>query len=312
MGKLVTVVTCVDSAPLAEEALYYLKENTSKASEVVLVDNGSYTPLPKFNADVLFRLKDNRGANAVFHRILPVLEGLEADYVAFFHTDLMIREKDWDQSVVEMFEMDKKLALMGFLGSDEIDAAGGRGLGTRSSFIGAEYKTIWASPAEVHGARSKGLQAAAVLDHMSMIFRVDKLKQLPSQELNDYHTPGHFYDRVLSCEVLYRGWRIATLGIDCDHTGGGTGLAKARTSMDVAEPGVLNRDECYTKWLKERNIPFEEGRVDHAIYLEGERRYLGKWRDTLKYIPLKVHPDYSIEHRHPEYRNHLNLGDWLK
>jgi hypothetical protein len=298
-NKLVVVMTCVDSGPLAEEALYHLRQNTNKVTPIVLLDNGSYTPLTKYDADVLLRFEDNRGANAVFHRMIPYLESVGADCVAYFHTDLMVRENDWDQHVVTMFDIDPKLSLMGFLGSDEIDAAGGRGLGTRSSFIGGEYRTVWASPAEVHGARSKGLQAAAVVDHMSMIFRVSTLKELPKQE--EMHTPGHFYDRILSCEILHRGLHIATLGIDCDHTGGGTGLAKARVSNDIPEPGVLNRDECYKKWLTEHRIDFDPERVDHAVYLEGEKRYLYKWRDVLKFIPLRVLPDYSIEHRHPDW-----------
>lgn len=298
MPNILTVVTCCDSGPLAEECLYYLKENSTEVNEIVLLDNGSFTPLPKYSADTLIRWDENFGGNAVFHRILPYLQEKKIDIVAFFHTDFMIREKYWDEHVRFAFDTYPNLGLIGFLGSDEIDYAGGRGLGTRSSYMGYEYNTIWASPAEIHGARSRGLQAAAVVDHMSMIFRVSVLKEIPAAE--EIHTPGHFYDRVACLEVLSRGYNIATYGLDCDHTGGGIGLAKARTSADP-EPGVLNRDKLYTKWLTERNIPFEPGLIDSYMYREGEKRYLGKWRDELKYIPLKVKPDYSIVHTHPEW-----------
>lgn len=299
LNKMVTVVTCCDSGPLAEEALGYLKENsTPTINEIILLDNGSFTPLLKYSADTLIRYEENIGGNAVFHRVIPLLEERKADVVAFFHTDFMIREKGWDEMVLFAFDLYPKLGLMGFLGSDEIDYAGGRGLGTRSSYMGYEYKTIWASPAEIHGARSRGLQPAAVIDHMSMIFRVSVLKEIPSAE--EIHTPGHFYDRVACLEVLNRGHHIATYGIECDHTGGGIGLAKARISADP-EPGVLNRDKLYTKWLTERNIPFEPELIDSYMYKEGEKRYLGKWRDQLSFIPLKVKSDYSIVHTHPQW-----------
>ncbi len=291
MKKLAAVVTCMDSGPLAEEALHYLRENSDpNVTTLILVDNGSYIPLSKYDADVVIRFEENIGANAVFHRVIPKLDELEIDVVAYFHCDFMIRERGWDHRILACFNADKDLGLVGFIGSSEIDGAGGRGRGTMSSFIGAEYNTGWAAKASVHGRTAIGVHPAAVLDHASMIFSVQLLQTLPPQEAT--HTPGHFYDRVLSCEVLQRGYRIAIVGIACDHFSGGTGLCKALGE----HKGVVNRDELYRKWLVAHNLPSDTENPDLEVYKEGERRFLGKWRDQLRFIPLRVNSDYSITH----------------
>jgi len=291
MKKLAAVVTCMDSGPLAEEALHYLKENSDpEITTLILVDNGSYTPLPKYDADVVVRYEENIGANAVFHRLIPDLETLDIDVVAYLHCDVMVREKNWDHRLLEYFNADDKLGLVGFVGSNEIDGAGGRGSGTMCSFIGAEYNTGWASPASVHGYTATGLHPAAVLDHAVMVFPLHVLKELPKQE--EMHTPGHFYDRILSCEILHRGYHLAVAGIACDHFSGGTGLCKAPGE----HIGLKNRNELYRKWLGENGLSANTENPDMDIYTEGERRFLGKWRDELHFIPLRVSVDYSIIH----------------
>ena len=297
MPKMVSVITCCDSGPLAEESTYYAKVNSNiKYNEIILVDMGSYTPLPKYHADRLIRFEENKGPYAVHHDIIPYLNPY-TEVVAFLHTDLMIREQGWDQFILAAFSMYPKLGLVGFLGSDEIDMAGGRGGGTMSSFMGYEYKTIWSSKAEVHGKRALGIHAAAVLDHCGLIFRLSVLKEIPPAAEN--HVPFHFYDRVVCAEVLSRGYHLAVCGIECDHASGGTGLSKARISPEMPEPGVLNRDELYKTWAAKHNFILKDEPLDQQIYSEGERRYLGKWRDSLHFIPLKVNEDYSITYRHP-------------
>jgi len=307
--RLAAVITNVDSWPLAEESLKYLTTNSSHLTEVILLNNGSFTGPPKdytiqypFNfAYIEFPL--NEGANSVFHKMLNVLDTMNNkwpdkynfDTVAYFHNDFMVREEGWDERVLAAFDKDPKLALVGFLGSNEIDGAGGRGLGTTSSYMGYEYETGWATKAEIHGRRTIGTESAAVLDHCSMIFRISMLRQLPPQQASGY-APHHFYDRILSCEVLNRGWHIAMMGIECDHFGGGTGLCKV--PHEGPEQGVLNRNELYKKWLDEKKIPWkeEDNNLDFLVYTEAEKIFLSKWRDETHFIPVKVTPDYTVLH----------------
>ena len=311
--RVAAVITNTDSWPIAEESLKYLMENSTPSyTEVILLNNGSYSEpredytkkYPENFAYVEF--PNNLGANGVFHEMLNVLDTMNTkwpekynfDIVAYFHNDMMVREEGWDERIVWAFDQDPKLALAGFLGSNEIDGAGGRGLGTTSSYMGYDYETGWATKAEIHGRRTIGTEAAAVLDHCSMIFRIPMLKQLPAQQKAGY-APHHFYDRILSCEVLDHGWHIAMMGIECDHFGGGTGLCKV--PHEGPELGVLNRNESYRKWLTEKEIPFkEDDNLDYIVYKEAEKIFLSKWRDELGFIPVKVGSDYTVTHG---YRN---------
>ncbi len=281
MKKLAAIITCVDSGPLAEEALYYLRENSDpEITTLIHVDNGSYTPLLKYDADILIRYEENIGMNAVYHTIIPMLEKQNIDIAAYLHCDFLMREPEWDYKTLECFRQDSLLGLIGFVGSNDIGGDGGRGLGTISAFVGDKYKMGQATAAKVHGAVATGTHPAAVLDACAMVFSLNVLKELPKQE--EMHTPGHFYDRIMSCEVLRRGYHIAVLGFKCDHMADGT-----------AE-GIPNRDQFYRQWLAEHDLPANTATPDVEIYLEGERRFLRRWRDELHFIPLHVNDDYSI------------------
>ena len=72
----------------------------------------------------------------------------------------------------DAFARDAQLGLLGFVGSSEIDSAGGRGLGTMLNFQGIGLGTS----AEQHGRRMTDLQPAAVLDGCALIFRRLTLK----------------------------------------------------------------------------------------------------------------------------------------
>lgn len=248
-------------------------------NDIVMVDNGS---LPAYEqiGDINIRYKVNVGGNSVFHRwkVDDWFGGREPDLLAFFHCDLMIHEEGWDNRVIEQFEADPDLALVGFVGSHEIDELGGRGAGTMLNYAGKFFPGIGqASPAEAHGRRMTGFEPAAVLDHCSMIFRREMLEQLTPQENN--YAPFHFYDRILSCEVLEKGWHIGVLGIEVDHFSGGTG------------PGAGEADALMRRWLNEENILFPKDRPDVAMYIESERRFKSRFKG---FFPLRVMPDYSI------------------
>lgn len=289
--RMITVSTCVDSAPVVEESLEWIKKcSTTELTHIMLVDNGSYEPIPKFSADILWRLPYNVGVNAISYRVLPYLEDLEVEFVAFFHNDFIIEEIGWDKRVIEAFDADPNLALLGTVGSDTMEANGGRGSGTRLSFVGVEkFRTGWTGgPAERHGYRSVGIQPAANLDHCSMIFRVSALKQIPPQEGN--YAMGHYYDRACCCELIERNWRVATIDLPCDHFSGGTGLCKAPGE----HVGVRNRANLYAKWLSERGIPFDPANPDMAMYITAQQMFMQKWYIEKQFVPFRINPDYSI------------------
>lgn len=294
MKRMAVVVSCVDAPELAKECTKWLRTNTSPETEIILCDNGSYPPLPKYFADRIVRFHQNIGGNAVFHRMLPHLDAFGFEFVAYIHCDMMIRQENWDQFVMQAFDTDPKLGLCGFVGSYEIDEQGGRGAGTMLNYLGGYYEGFGqATPAESHGLRHSGVRAGAVLDHCSMIFRISVLKEIPAQE--DHFAPGHFYDRICSAEVINRGYHLALVGVLCDHFSGGIA------------GGMASQLEVYKRWLRKEGIPYNPNTIDQAVYVESERRFLNRFRDKdYKMIPYRVNSDYSIVHFY-----HTKLAGWV-
>jgi len=282
--RMAAVVSCVDAPELAKESTKWLRYHTSPETEIILLDNGSCPPLSRFSADRIIRNHQNIGGNAVFHQMIPHLDAFGFEFVAYLHCDLMVREDNWDQRVMAAFDADPLLALCGFVGSNEVDEQGGRGGGTMLSYVSGYYEGFGqATKAEQHGLRVTDMKPAAVLDHCSMIFRVDHLRQLPSQE--GHYGIGHFFDRICSAEVVIRGWHVAVIGVSCDHFRGGIA------------GGISSQLDLYKHWLRKEGIPYNPNNVDQAVYVESERRFLQRFRDkTYKLIPYRVNEDYSITH----------------
>jgi len=225
---------------------------------------------------------ENRGVYPVF---FDVANNSHADIVMFIHSDLMIHEYGWDMRVIEMFRDNPKLGLIGFVGSDEINTNGGRGLGTRSNFSGKEEHS---APAEVHGARSNGECIVAQVDGCVMAMRRSALLEIPFRDDFPIH---HFYDRLLSCEMLWREWQVGYIGVQCDHLGGQTACAseKYRTSS--------------VAWLENRGHKLLDDNPDMTNYRIAESIFLHEWRDQRRFIPLKVMPSGTTVHASPPPRS---------
>jgi hypothetical protein len=284
--KLTVIVYSVNNWDWTKLALEHLNRTIDPlVTQIFLVDNGSDVPYPTAEGVTkVIRYEENVGGNSVFHRWMSddwFADEDKTEFVAFFHCDLMIHEQLWDHRVIEAFERDSDLNLIGFAGSNEIDELGGRGAGTMLNYRGAFFDGIGqASPAEAHGRRITGLEPAAVLDHMSMIFRRSELEELTPQE--GHFAPFHFYDRILSCEVLERGGHIAVLGVDCDHFSGGTA------------GGTGKADVLMRRWLEHNRIGYDPVRPDIAMYLTSEKLFKQKYIYN-GFAPLRVMPDYSIK-----------------
>lgn len=286
--KLSIIVPVLNQHELTTTCLDMTVNNLSGKEDVELIvlDNGS---------DIGFDYKTEKvkGRTIYYLKSIGVYptfwEGLKhstGDVLAFFHSDLVISEKNWDQRVLDTFRKDDKLGLVGFIGSNEIDASGGRGLGTTSNFQGGTVRNAtkeWkGSSAYIHGKVNSGFSNAVVVDGCSMIFRRSVLEQIP-QRTN--FPPHHFYDRLLSCEVLEKGYTIGVLGIACDHISGQT----------------VNQEQNYhtlaEEWSRKNISPFnwiaasEESQFnwDATIYKEAERQWLSEYRDQKHFIPRKTY-----------------------
>lgn len=275
-SRMVVVIGVHNGFEMLADSLGRLADATTDA-DILLIDNGSDPPLRDegwLPAGVRTRRNEtNLGTYPLFAQALAL--DRRWDLLAVLHTDMWVHEAGWDARVREAFARDERLGLLGFVGSDEIDRAGGRGQGTMLNFTGVGP----ASRAEDHGRRSGDLRPAAVVDGCAMIFRRRALEEVG---IRPDFPPHHFYDRLLSCQMLEAGWHVAVVGIACDHLGNQTA---------GREPGwpALAR-----AWAQQHGIAAHEAGWDQAVYHEAERQFLSEWRDTKHFIPLRVLLDGSI------------------
>lgn len=282
--KLTVVIPALNQFPLLEQTLKFLESDNY---DILVIDNGSDEEFKTSQKNVrVLRLDENVGNYPVFKL---AFEHTDADIIAVFHSDFFVYDTEWSQKVIREFERDPKLGLIGFIGSNEIDYAGGRGLGTASNFQGqvvyeyrnfdgtpvAEEKKWIVSPAEAHGKRLTGFMYAAVVDGCSMIFRRDALRDIG---FRDDFPPHHFYDRLFSTQMLEKGWRVGVLGIACDHVSGQTANQENKWQMTAKT------------WATEHHIsPGGLGvNWDNVIYAEAERRWLSEYRNNKHIVPCKV------------------------
>ncbi len=279
--RMLTIIPVLNRFDMVRDTLKHL-EDTTEVSIVAAIDNGSRQPLgmerwlPR-NLTV-WRNAENTGNYPIFTQGLIISRhDPDTEILAFLHSDMFIYERGWDLRVIEAFKADHRLGLIGFIGSNEIDANGGRGLGTVSNFQGLAPNT---GAAEIHGKRIAGTEPAAVVDGCMMIFRRQCLEDCGFEP--DF-PPHHFYDRLMSCQAREKGWRMATMGIACDHLSNQT-VAHEQAYHELAEA-----------WCKAQERPIElpeGGGWDLAVYREAERQWLTVYRDQRHLVPVHVDAEY--------------------
>lgn len=279
--KLSVVVSVLGQHELATFGITKLLENiTEPSTDIIVIDNGGdYTyPLPTARVQV-HRMKQNIGVYPTFPK---GFELSDADVLAFYHSDLIVVEKGFDDRILDAFAGDPRLGLVGFVGSNEIDWHGGRGGGTTSNFQGLEYTLpssdgilapiIWrGSPARDHGKANAGLTYAAVVDGCAMVIRREAWEKIGYRV--DF-PPHHFYDRLISTQMIEAGYKVAVLGIACDHISGQT--VGGKQYFDFA------KDWC------EKNGLYGADNPDMVVYNQAEHMWLMEYREQKHLIPIKV------------------------
>jgi GT2 family glycosyltransferase len=176
--------------------------------------------------------------------------------LAFIHDDVIIRERGWDERIIEQFEKEERVALVGFGGA-------------RWHGIPDLYKVPYHLPnlkrgdylsnvddAEVHGTRFTGEADVAVLDGFCLIARRDFLDSIGG--FASFKCDFFCYDYTLCALARRAGYRIRCVGVRCHHRGGGTSVTEA--------PDIVNQD----------------------AYNESHRWFFEEFRDVM---PWRVHAD---------------------
>ncbi len=107
----------------------------------------------------------------------------DADVIAYFHSDLFIREFGWDERVLREFE-DPNVVLVSFFGAKE--------LGRPNIYVDPyDYRQLarggcWSNmrDAEMHGQRCIGSMDVAMIDSFSLIVRRSFLDQIGGWPVN--------------------------------------------------------------------------------------------------------------------------------
>jgi len=297
--NLSIVIPTVGQTELLKTAIRHIVDNRARIdTEIVVLDGNKEEGLDKeLGKDVRVVRIENQGVYPTFQ---IGMNNTSAPIVAFFHSDLIIDSNGFDERIIREFETRTKLGLLGFVGSNELDASGGRGLGTVSNFQGKRYyaefttctevgcfdgvndghqhpKLVWVgSPAEAHGKRTTGSVNAAVIDGCAMVVRRKAWNEIGT--IKDF-PPHHFYDRLISCQMLEQGWDIEVLGIACDHISGQT-VNKEPAYNTLAEEWS-KKNLTPDKWVG--NPPHYAW--DETVYQEAERRFKSLYGDML---PTKI------------------------
>lgn len=310
MPKMTIVFPVLNQLELFSEVLNIAVKNLSfkNSVDILIIDNDSekegkklsecikvlvdWNNIKKLNNFRIQKNEENTGNYPIFKQALDLCN--DSDILVFFHSDFFVYEKSWDTRVMSAFEQDVKLGLIGFIGSNEIDNFGGRGAGTMSNFQGREVKRWKGSLAEAHGRRIDDFRQAAVVDGCSLIFKTQKLKEigfLPK------FPPHHFYDRLMCCQILEKGYNVGVLGIECDHISGQTANQENKWDMQAKKWAIDNLDISNIEDFKNINIDWKENNMnpskssialnwDMVIYQEAERLFLTEYRDKKHLFPI--------------------------
>jgi glycosyltransferase involved in cell wall biosynthesis len=276
MARITVVIPVLNQFPLLRQNLELLtKENSPEDFDVLIIDNGSdeefHTDIP--NVSVI-RFDEPIGVYPCFQ---VGLENTDSEILCFMHSDFFFWNPRWYKQIEGAFNGNSKLGLVGCIGSDDWSYNGGRGGGTMGSFQGKTIGDKWSgSHISGHGKDITGrLQNAVQVDGCCMIFRRQALQSIGFRD--DIYF--HFYDRIMSAQILEKGWKIAVLGIECDHVSNQTAGNESAKYWPAAK-----------KFCIEHNIPFPEDteNFDSIIYQDAEQRYLKEWRDEKHFFPMRL------------------------
>lgn len=306
----------VEGHELSKVALDHLTKNAVMAStKPVIIDNGSEVP---YNCQKPFEIcKEINGfkiglisneENIGYYQPLKQLfdQYPDEEFIGLMHNDLMLYEPGWDRRMLQAFEDDPQLGLIGLCGSREVDERGGRGAYTVCNFMGREVPVgdqIWRGQDPSAGRRIEGIEPAIVLDSLFMLFRRDVIPHLVrDDEKWEDITLAHFYDRIWPIRTIEAGYHVVTMGSDNDHIGGMTTTGNERYRNDcikfLDERGIAWREDDSGIIAAERNDPRNVpcGNPETQMYLVAEDRYLHEYRDQKRWLPAIIREGYDVTH----------------
>lgn len=176
------------------------------------------------------------------------------DIYAFIHNDVFVYKPGWDREVVNIFDYESRVGLVGFFGAEGIHPSSGR-------------YNVWNNmlEAEIHGGRMvDGYREVAVLDGMSMFASKEMLDE--RNGIDTTFTVHHFYDLDLSLESIDRGYRNFAIATPIHHWSGVTACkpifqewANKLMGMEQGEQAIYQNNLLLWKKKWAKRLPWQVG-----------------------------------------------------
>lgn len=192
------------------------------------------------------------------HSMLQAAAASTSTVIAYFHNDVLIYERGWDDRVLSLFDENDKIGVVGF--------AGARGIGANGS-----RNEFWSNmlEAEIHGSRGDGVLPVAMLDGFSLICSRAMLREAGWDCKYPIH---HYYDYDICTAAHLAGWRNLLCGVSCHHLSGITNSFPKYNQQADALTGA------------------GPGQGGFVLLEQARQRYLSKFRG---HLPLFVNDWYN-------------------
>jgi len=202
----------------------------------------------------IYSNRPNIGVVAAYQRLYETFAE-HVDAICFIHDDVEIFAERWAESVA-LELADPSVAIVGLGGASSI---GDPDIYKTPYRIEQLTRGDYASNQrgwEIHGRRETGARDVAVVDGFFMAVKTSFLKRIGGWSW--MQCEFHCYDTAMCLRAAREGMRVRTLGLDCDHFGGGTSTKPE-----------------YVEWLRER------GRTPEQDHQEPHRWLYAEFRDLL-------------------------------
>lgn len=284
LPTLSMVITVMGQHDLTRFCLQKLIDNQVGEIEIVIMDGKGDFEIKEgdLKSDKPLNIKIIHD-NEVYPAFKYWMENTTGDIMLFMHNDVIISDYGFDVLLRHTFLKYPKVGVVGFLGSDEIDARGSRNWGTTSNWLGETYHfngKTWSGFRALNVGRQRwdGLSASVVIDGCAMAMR--RSGWIPLKE-KLMPIPYYDYDRIVCLRYQETGWRVATLGIALDHISNMTGSNELKWHENVKKFGESKKIQTMTDTTGKTNW-------DISLHAESKRIFLKEWRDEKKMIPRWV------------------------
>lgn len=247
-------IPAIGQQEVLDQTLSLLAKNAHGWVDMTVIDNASLTPIVSKFAKII-RNEENKG---MVGSLAQARSLCTADILVYLHSDMLIHEPEWDTKLLQAFEEDDLLGLLGVVGANKADEDGGRS-GTVCAFRN------W----QDHGHRpATPVTPVAILDGCFMAFRKSMMDELDLPEVYGDGNEYFFYDKELSLSVTMASWRVGVIDLESEHLGGQTSCSEEFTKTVHAD--LQTHD---------------------TMYARSERRYIDKWE---KCFPVRVLSDWTV------------------